>query len=235
MKIIIAGATGDIGKAIASQLDKQGHDLLLLYRNQQKLAQLLPDLNQSPKFCSLNPINPASLKREWQTFGPEVFITAIGSGTYAKLENIGLDQLDQAYLDNFKLNFILIQIAYKIFKRRKKGYFILINSVSGLEGFPYGASYCSFKFALRGLAEVLAKEGKRYNIRTSSIYPGIVKSNMLHKMPFIPKEKDCILPLDVAKAVTYLLNLPANLEVKDLVLKNSHLTWKQNHNLDQNN
>jgi len=230
MKIILAGATGDIGTAIAQKLYESGHELFLLYRDKQKLECLLARLRAEHKISSfpLSPLDLGNLEKELRVFKPDVFITALGDGYYNKIENISLDELDSCYVANFRLNFALIQKSYQIFLAQKKGHIILINSVSGLEGFPYGGMYCSFKFALRGLAEVLYKEGKRYNIRVSSIYPGVVKTKLLHKMPFKPKEKDCILPKDIAKAVEFILNQPLYSEIKDLVIKNNSLHWGKN-------
>jgi NADP-dependent 3-hydroxy acid dehydrogenase YdfG len=44
-------------------------------------------------------------------------------------------------------------------------------------------------------------------------------------MPFVPK-KGILEPEEVARAVDYLLRLPPEAEVKNLVLKNCTLTWR---------
>jgi len=228
MNIIIAGATGDIGREIAKVLAPE-HSLLLLYRDEAKRKLLEEYLKTtSIQFISIKHLFQIgeSIFSAFTTFSPDVFINAIGDGFYAKIEEARLEMIEASYEANFKTPFYLTQIAYKVFLNQKRGYVIFINSVSGLEGFPYGVAYCPFKFALRGLAEVMYKEGKRYGIKITTIYPGIVKTKLLQKMPFVPKEKGLLPPEEVAKAIKYLLNLHPTAEVKDLVLKNKELSWR---------
>jgi NAD(P)-dependent dehydrogenase (short-subunit alcohol dehydrogenase family) len=228
MKVIIAGATGDIGKAIVKALLKD-HILLLLYRDERKKEVLKEELSE--RECSFFSIQrlfsePEAILSAFSSFTPDAFINAIGDGFYAKVEDASLELMEASYEANFKVPFFLTQLVYKVFLKQKHGHIIFINSVSGLEGFPYGVAYCPFKFALRGLAEVMYKEGKRYGIKVSSIYPGIVNTKLLSKMPFCPQKGCLIPPQEVAHAVTYLLSLPKEAEVKDLVLKNTRLVWR---------
>ncbi len=229
MKVIIAGATGDIGRAIAKSLGQDNHELLLLYRSQDKKEGLRQVLNGMKVhfYCIQNLFERSEeIQTCFYEFSPEVFINAIGDGFYAKVEDASLVQIDASYEANFKVPFFLTQMAYRVFKAQGRGHIILINSVSGLEGFPYGIAYCPFKFALRGMAEVMYKEGKRYKIKVSTIYPGIVKTKLLSKMPFKPKEKGLLTPEEIARTTKFLLHLSKESEVKELVLKNAMLTWR---------
>ncbi|SDN20283.1 NADP-dependent 3-hydroxy acid dehydrogenase YdfG [Desulfonauticus submarinus] len=226
MKVVIAGATGDIGKAVAKELLHQGYNLLLLYRSEEKRQTLEQELGTfGINFFCIKNFDSQQFKKSLDDFLPTAFVNAIGDGFYNKIENITVEELDNCYESNFKVPFFISQCIFSFFKKNKKGHIVFINSISGLEGFPYGGAYCSFKFALRGLAEVMYKEGKRYNIKISSIYPGVVNTKLLEKMPFRPKIKDCLDPKDIALAVKYILELPYQVEIKDLILKNTSLHW----------
>ncbi len=50
--ILITGATGGIGRALAQQLQQQGHQLLLLARDESKLAQLAAELGPETAYVS---------------------------------------------------------------------------------------------------------------------------------------------------------------------------------------
>ncbi len=227
MKVIIAGATGDIGKEIVKALIKE-HTLLLLYRDERKKEALKEELEGNYSFLSIRELfsEPEIILSAFSSFAPDAFVNAIGDGFYAKVEDASLELIEASYEANLKVPFFLTQLVYKVFLKQKYGHIIFINSISGLEGFPYGVAYCPFKFALRGLAEVMYKEGKRYGIKVSSIYPGIVDTKLLQKMPFCPQKKCLISPHEVARAVTYLLSLPKEAEIKDLILKNTKLIWR---------
>jgi NADP-dependent 3-hydroxy acid dehydrogenase YdfG len=69
------------------------------------------------------------------------------------------------------------------------------------------------------------KEGKRYGIKVTNIFPGIVKTKLIQKMPFCPKEKCLLPPQIIANTVVYLLNLDPTVEVKEITLKNKELLW----------
>jgi len=203
MNVIIAGATGDIGRAIAKNLTLK-HRLLLTYRDEEKKNSLAQDLprTEDVAFVSIKNLweDAERIQKKFGLFTPEVFINAIGAGFYAKVEDTTLKQ--------------------------KKGYVIFINSISGLEGFPYGTAYSAMKFALRGLAEVMYKEGKRYGVKVTSIFPGIVKTKLIQKMPFCPKEKCLLSPQIIANTIVYLLNLDPTVEIKEIILKNKELVWR---------
>ena len=228
MRIFIAGATGDIGKAISETLASE-HDLLLSYRDEEKKKELNSILigNRFSFVCIKNLLKEAEkIKNTIFSFKPNIFINAIGDGFYAKVEEVTLDMMDASYEANFKIPFFLTQMVYCFFLSQKKGHIIMINSLSGLEGFPYGAAYCSMKFALRGLTEVIYKEGKRYGIQVTTIYPGIVKTKLIKKMPFCPKEKCLLSPKTIAKLIKYILNLEPTAEIKEIILKNKELIWR---------
>jgi len=229
MNVIIAGATGDIGRAIAKAL-APGHRLLLTYRDQEKKNELAQDLSniEDIVFVSIKNLweDAKVIEKKFDSFNPEIFINAIGAGFYAKVEDTTLEMLDASYETNLKIPFFLTQMAYNIFLKQKKGYVIFINSISGLEGFPYGTAYSAMKFALRGLAEVMYKEGKRYGIKVTSIFPGIVKTKLIQKMPFCPKEKCLLSPKIIANTIVYLLNLDPTVEIKEIILKNKELLWR---------
>ncbi|CAD7781925.1 MAG: putative oxidoreductase [Candidatus Methanoperedenaceae archaeon GB37] len=150
MNVIIAGATGDIGRAIAKAL-APGHRLLLTYRDQEKKNELAQDLSniEDIVFVSIKNLweDAKVIEKKFDSFNPEIFINAIGAGFYAKVEDTTLEMLDASYETNLKIPFFLTQMAYNIFLKQKKGYVIFINSISGLEGFPYGTAYSAMKFA----------------------------------------------------------------------------------------
>ena len=227
MKIILAGATGDIGSAIAlSLIDK--HELLLLYRDEEKRQALKGKLPKEASFLSIQECynRLEEIKEAFINFSPDVFINAIGDGFYGKIEDIALKTMDESYEANFRVPFFLTQIAYDIFLKNRRGHIIFINSISALEGFPYGGAYCSMKFALRGLAEVVAKEGKRYGIRVTTLYLGIVDTKLLQKMPFRPKQGSLIPKEEIVKAINFALEIGPKTEIKEIILKNRRLLWR---------
>ncbi len=64
-------------------------------------------------------------------------------------------------------------------KKRKSGQIINTSSVAGHKIFNGSAVYSATKFAVRALTEGLRMEVKPYNIRTTIVCPGAVKTELL--------------------------------------------------------
>ncbi len=77
-----------------------------------------------------------------------------------------------------------------------------LGGVAGTEKFPGYAAYTVSKFALTGLTEVLAAEGKAHKIRVNAVAPGAVDTAMLRQAA--PHLRTCTTPADVAKVIAFL-------------------------------
>ncbi len=77
-----------------------------------------------------------------------------------------------------------------------------LGGVSGTEKFPGYAAYTVSKFALTGLTEALAAEGRERNIRVNGVAPGAVDTAMLRQAA--PHLRTRTGPADVAKVITFL-------------------------------
>lgn len=62
--------------------------------------------------------------------------------------------------------------------RQKSGHVLATSSISGRFGFPLRSAYSASKQALHGFFETLFLENKQFNIRSSVIIPGRVRTNI---------------------------------------------------------
>jgi NAD(P)-dependent dehydrogenase (short-subunit alcohol dehydrogenase family) len=77
-----------------------------------------------------------------------------------------------------------------------------LGGVPGTEKFPGYAAYTVSKFALTGLTEALAAEGREYRIRVNAVAPGAVDTTMLRQAA--PHLRTRTGPADVAKVIAFL-------------------------------
>jgi dehydrogenase/reductase SDR family member 7B len=67
--------------------------------------------------------------------------------------------------------------------RQKSGHILATSSISGRFGFPLRSAYSASKQAIHGFFETLYLENKKYNIRSSVIIPGRVRTEIsLHAL-----------------------------------------------------
>jgi len=89
--------------------------------------------------------------------------------------------------------------------RERGGAIVNVSSLGGVPGtekFPGYAAYTVSKFALTGLTEALAAEGREYRIRVNAVAPGAVDTTMLRQAA--PHLRTRTGPADVAKVIAFL-------------------------------
>jgi NAD(P)-dependent dehydrogenase (short-subunit alcohol dehydrogenase family) len=89
--------------------------------------------------------------------------------------------------------------------RERGGAIVNVSSLGGVPGtekFPGYAAYTVSKFALTGLTEALAAEGREHNIRVNAVAPGAVDTTMLRQAA--PHLRTRTGPADVAKVIAFL-------------------------------
>jgi NAD(P)-dependent dehydrogenase (short-subunit alcohol dehydrogenase family) len=68
--------------------------------------------------------------------------------------------------------FLLAKAVWPHMRRAGGGTIINVSSVAGRRGWANAAAYCATKFALTGLTQSLAAEGRPHGIRACVVYPG---------------------------------------------------------------
>jgi len=97
------------------------------------------------------------------------------------------------------------EMMRRIPRGEKTGAIVNLGSLGGIRGtdkFPGLALYVATKFAIAGLTEALAVEGRPVGVRVNAVAPGAVDTEMLKKAA--PHLKTETRPEDVAKVVAYL-------------------------------
>ncbi len=73
--------------------------------------------------------------------------------------------------------FALAKAAMPHMRRAGGGLIVNISSVAGRRGWAKASAYCSTKFALTGLTQSLAAEGRTDGIRVCVLYPGAMSTS----------------------------------------------------------
>ncbi|WP_432453140.1 MULTISPECIES: SDR family oxidoreductase [unclassified Agarivorans] len=177
--VLLTGASGGIGKAIAKQLSEQGARLLLVARNQQKLEALRQSLSAPERHQSLSIdlLSSHDIKRlksvalDYQQQGQtiSVVINNAGSNQFRFLRQRSTESLQQEMQLNLMAPIILSQAALDWISR--PGIILNIGSTFGSIGYPGYASYCAAKAGVHRFSEAMDRELDGTGIRMLYLAP----------------------------------------------------------------
>lgn len=121
------------------------------------------------------------------------FINAIGWGFYGDFENVSKKDLQDSFESNFLVPVSLVQnfisIAKDNLKDLSKINIININSIAAQKIFYGGVAYSSMKAGIDMAFKILQKENTKHWLKVHQVYPSLIDTPMLDKMPYIPKQK----------------------------------------------
>ena len=123
------------------------------------------------------------------------------SGPFAEM---AMADWDQVLAVNLRGAVLCARQAFRLM-REHGGAIVNVSSLGGVPGtekFPGYAAYTVSKFALTGLTEALAAEGREHNIRVNAVAPGAVDTAMLRQAA--PHLRTRTGPADVAKVIAFL-------------------------------
>src|SRR5690606_19998523 len=146
----------------------------------------------------------AETEKEW---GPvEILVNNAAVGFATDLYSIDQQTWDQIQNINVRGTFFCSrELMKRIRGTGKKGAIVNLSSLGGLRStdkFPGLAPYVASKFAVVGLTEALAVEGRAIGVRVNCVAPGAVDTEMLRKAA--PHLKTQTQPEHVAKIIRYL-------------------------------
>lgn len=234
--IVITGASSGIGEACAYRFAENNNKLILAARRAEKLEVLKTNLEQNHK-CQVKTLIFDVRDREqvFQAFNElpadwkEIDVLINNAGLAAGLDFIqdgSFDDWDAMLDTNVKglLNVSKALIPGMI--SRQKGHIIHIGSIAGKEVYPKGNVYCASKHAVDALTKGMRMDLLPYGIKVSQIAPGAVEtefSMVRFKGDINRAEKvyEGFTPLsasDIADACCYVANLPAHVNINDLLI-----------------
>jgi len=183
---LITGASGGIGEAIARKLAARKHNLILVARNAEKLAEISKQLQDQYgvhiAFIAADLSRPNAAfeifqqtqKQNWEI---DILVNNAGIGSGGEFATLSLQsELDLLQLNNASL-LAITHLFLQPMRTRQSGTIINIASMASFIPFPYMATYAASKAFVRSFTEALTEECKPYHVRVMLFAPGLTKTN----------------------------------------------------------
>lgn len=213
-KILIIGATSDIGMVIASHCKQRGAEVLATGRNINKLFSLQEMGIKIEKLDLLNKKEVFDFVNSLSIVDGIVF--SVGSVSFRPFSHENYETIQTKFSLGLSATAALLAIIQKSKRISKNASIVFISSINGVTVGSIGSCiYSSVKAALTGLSKSLALEMSVYGIRVNCICPGIIDTPNLHlnfSEEAIKRFSDDYplkrigSPEDVAKGVAFLLS-----------------------------
>ncbi len=216
--VLLTGATGGIGGAIAKSLHAQGANLVITGTREavlQELADSLGNERVHVQTCNLTDREEvkALIGKADEVLG-QVDIVVNNAGITK--DNLFMRMKDEEWDSVLEVNltstFSIMRSALRGMMKRRYGRIINISSISGIIGNPGQANYAATKAGMIGMSKSLAREIAPRGITVNCIAPGFIETPMTQSLneaqvkaisAVIPS-KTFGKPEDIANAVVYL-------------------------------
>lgn len=186
---LVTGASRGIGRAIALELGKRGHSVVVNFAARADAAEEVVAAVESgggkAVAIGADVSMPEQVDRLFaetaERFGQvEILVNNAGITSDNLLLRMSVEEFDRVVATNLRSAFLCSKAAVRGMLRGRWGRLISISSVAGLSGNPGQANYAASKAGLIGLAKSVAKEVGSRGITVNVVAPGFVATDMTH-------------------------------------------------------
>lgn len=236
MIALITGATSGIGKSTAIEFAKNGYDLIMTGRRQERLEELKALLTKEYSIKVLNlcfdvrdekqveaAIN--SIPTEFKTIDVLVNNAGLAAGL-STIQDGKLAHWEQMIDTNIKGLLYVTKHISKILIENKKGHIINVGSIAGKEVYANGNVYCATKHAVDALNKGMRIDLLPHGIKVSSVNPGMVETEFSivrfdgdeERAKKVYENIQPLKPEDIAETIYWMASRPAHVNINDLII-----------------
>ena len=178
--VLLTGATGGLGHAIARRLRAAGAQLVLTGRRSEVLESLAAETGGLTVAVDLS--DPVAVQGLADACADvDVLVANAGLPGSGQLTSFSVEEIDRALAVNLRAPMVLARLLAERMVARRSGHIVLMSSLAGKAAPPGSAVYSATKFGLRGFALSLREDLRRSGVGVSVVLPGFVRdAGMFH-------------------------------------------------------
>ena len=175
-RVLLTGATGGLGNAIARGLHARGAHLIVTGRREEQLQELAGELGERIEPVVADLADPGAVDALLGRAGRvDVFVANAALPGSGAIGSYSPEQIDRAIDVNLRAPMQITRAVTEGMLERGSGHVVLIGSMSGKVAAAYGSVYSATKFGLRGFGLSLADELHGTGVGVSLVSPGFIR------------------------------------------------------------
>lgn len=236
MLVFITGATSGIGKSTAAVFARNGYDLIITGRRQERLDSLKQQLQNDHKikvtslcFDIRNAEAVADAINSLPEENKHIDILVNNAGLAAGLSAIQDGELShwERMIDtNIKGLLYTTKIIAGLMIKNSKGHIINIGSVAGKEVYANGNVYCATKHAVDALNKAMRIDLLPHNIKVTAVNPGMVETEFSivrfdgdeERANKVYQGLQPLMPEDIADTIFWIASRPPHVNINDILI-----------------
>jgi uncharacterized protein len=203
-RVLLTGASGGLGGAIARALRARGARLVLSGRSEEALRELARELGGGPEVIGADLASAEDVDRlAERAAGVDVLVASAGVPASGRLETFTTEEIDRALDVNLRAPIQLARAVVPAMVERGGGHVVLVSSLAGKVATPGIPIYAATKFGLRGFALALRQDLYGTGVGVTAIFPGFVSGQGMfpETEAKLPRGMGTSTPEHVARAV----------------------------------
>ncbi len=171
--VLLTGATGGIGQAIARALAKRGASLVLSGRRSEVLESLAAETGG--RALAVDLAVPSEVERLVREAGEiDILVANAGLPASGPLDSFSVEEIDRALMVNLRAPIALAHALTPAMVAKRRGHVVFISSLAGKATTPGTLVYNATKFGLRGFAGGLRADLRQSGVGVSAVFPGFI-------------------------------------------------------------
>lgn len=233
----ITGATAGFGKACAELFAKNGWNIIITGRREDRLTQLKQDITAATGVdvislvfdVRIQPEVASAIKQLPKEVSSKIEILinnaglAVGKGPIDEGE---IDDWERMIDTNVKGLLYVSKEIIPFLKMNQKGHIINIASIAGKQVYPGGNVYCASKHAVDALSQAMRIDLVSHKIKVTNIAPGAAETEFsVVRFKGDQTTADSVydgysplLAIDIAETALFVATRPAHVNINDIVI-----------------
>ena len=202
--VLLTGAAGGLGGAIARALHARGAQLTLTgRRTDDVLESLAANLGARALAADLSDRVEVERLLDLDAGAVDILIANAGLPASGRLESFSIEEIDRALEVNLRAPIVLARALLPQMLQRGRGHLLFVSSLAGKAPAPGSSIYTATKAGLRGFAAALRTELHASGVGVSAVFPGFIRDAGFFADTGIqlPRGVGTRSPEDVARAV----------------------------------